>query len=197
MIEKKGPVIQFPGSITSSTNKNSVEVTRIKSIHIEPSNPAGDQKQWGVVTTAFANAPEMSFEVLYREAGKRGDKATKVEVDAPLNASWKNKASEVIEQDGNFVAWKNTGEQIIVQHRLPSSEYTQALNKSPIPTNIISNIEQPAQSKTLSVVEVFGVTSPQNQPIPSETDYDLQRQNNQYLKSPVDIQSIPETKKAA
>lgn len=191
-----------PTTVTSSINQQPVKITRIKTFNIEPINPVGDQNQYEVLTTAVANAPSMSFEVIAHTAEERGDKVTRLEVDAPLRTGWENKESEVIQFQGKIVGWKQTGEQIIINKLPPASEAGNL--------NIIQNSATSVSSsavfspQTVNVVEAIGIASAQHSNLeePSSNDYELE--NNQYLNTPANITPIrpqitenPDKQKAA
>lgn len=177
-------LIHFPQGTLQTANKPSL--TRAKSFEIKakPHNIL----QFVRTVKAYA-AAGMTFEHIANAGNDLGETVERAEIDAPLQDGWQNKIGEVVESNGQILAWQARGEKISVTPQLSSP--SSVIENKIIPISKYITASETVQEKTIDVLEGIKVIQKEDpQHLPTSTD------NRDLTNSPY-LQPIVDYKKAA
>lgn len=170
-------VIKF--SNTNITDvPNTASQTRAKSFKVSRV-PVHNYAQYVRTVKAYALAG-MTFEDIANAGDFLGDEVERLEIDAPLQQSWKNTLGEVAEDESQVLAWQARGERVSITTQLSSPEGT-GKEIVVVSRDLIS--AQPSEEQTIEVIEGIKVSLQEDPPssLPNSTT-NSQLENNPYLQ---------------
>lgn len=191
MKETSGVLVQFPSrKVVDNRNSPAVlintqgepQLLGSKFYRVFPG--PHDVNQTILTIDEYTKAGNMDYKDIADALEGLGYRVDRFEANAPMAAGWQERGNNPIEDEHKYLRWQNRHETILLA-RLPSPN---AGNQG---TNII-----PPEQK-FDVIEGIGVVKPNQSQLPQDNVFDIERKNNQYINTPVDIQALRENKKAA
>lgn len=153
------------------TKPQNYSPTRAKSFKVKTTGR--DYAQYANAIKAYALAG-MPFEHIANAGDHLGDLVERLELDAPIQESWKEKIGEIAEDEGKIMAWQTRGEIASLSHQLPQATAATNMEMVTISQEItLSGSEE----KTIDIVEGIAVSA---SPAP-------QLENNIFLKTPANL----------
>lgn len=157
------------GDNKNLTNQQASQLVRAKSFKVKTTNL--DYSQYVNTIKAYALAG-MPFEHIANAGDHLGDIVERLELDAPIQQSWKTTVGEIAEKEDQIMAWQTRGEVVSVSHQLSDPSVT-GLEIVVQSTEVVI----PENEQKIDVVEGIAVA----------TNHNTQLENNIYLKSPADL----------
>lgn len=134
------------------TSKN-YSPTRARSFNVKTTGR--DYAQYANTIRAYALAG-MPFEHIANAGDHLGDLVERLELDAPIQESWKNKIGEIAEDEGKIMAWQTRGEIVSISHQLSQATTVTGMEMVTISQEITLS---GSEDKTIDVVEGIAVTT--------------------------------------
>lgn len=152
-----------------TANVQSSNPTRARSFKVKTTNL--DYAQYVNTIKAYALAG-MPFEHIANAGDHLGDIVERLEMDAPIQESWKTKVGEIAEDQGKIMAWQSRGEVVSVSHQLQDPSVTGL-------EIVVQSTEVAIQTPEQKIDVVEGIAVVTNKPDKLE--------NNIYLNTPADL----------
>lgn len=147
--------------------------TRARSFNVRTTGK--DYAQYANTIKAYALAG-MPFEHIANAGDHLGDLVERLELDAPIQESWKNKIGEIAEDKGKIMAWQTRGEKVPISHQLSEAGAVTGMEMVTISQEItIADSEE----KTIDVVEGIAVVKKDSF---LEENSNAALENNPFLK---------------
>lgn len=151
---------------------------RAKSFKVKTKSP--DYAQYAATIRAYALAG-MPFEHIANAGDHLGDIVERLELDAPIQKSWKQMTGEIAEGEGKIMAWQTRGEKVPLSHQLSDARTVTGMEMVTISQEItIAGSEE----KTIDVVEGIAVVK-KDSFLQENTNATLE--NNVFLKVPTNL----------
>ncbi len=159
--------------------------TRAKSFNVKTTGR--DYAQYANTIKAYALAG-MPFEHIANAGDHLGDLVERLELDAPIQESWKHlpagrqgKIGEIAEDEGKIMAWQTRGEKVPMSHQLSQATTVTGMEMVTISQEItLSGSEE----KTIDVVEGIAVVRKDSF---LEGNMNSALENNVFLKTPTNL----------
>ena len=151
---------------------------RAKSFKVKTKSP--DYAQYAATIRAYALAG-MPFEHIANAGDHLGDIVERLDLDAPIQESWKNKIGEIAEDKEKIMAWQTRGEKVPISHQLSEATSETGMEMVTISQEItVAGSEE----KTIDVVEGIAVVK-KDSFLQENTNATLE--NNVFLKVPTNL----------
>lgn len=154
-----------------SINSKNYSPIRAKSFNVKTTGK--DYSQYVNTIKAYALSG-MPFEHIANAGDYLGDIVERMELDAPIVESWKEKVGEIAEDKDKIIAWQSRGETAPISRQLPEAASITGMEVVTISKELTLNQDQ---DKTIAVVEGIAVSKTEN----------LKLENNAFLKAPANI----------
>jgi len=149
--------------------------TRARSFNVKTTGR--DYAQYANTIKAYALAG-MPFEHIANAGDHLGDIVERLELDAPIQKSWKQMTGEIAEDEGKIMAWQTRGEKVPLSHQLSEATTVTGMEMVTISQEITV---AGSGEKTIDVVE--GIAVVKKDPFLQENTNSA-LENNPYLKPP-------------